>query len=433
MSNLKIQNLELSKIKPYANNARVHDDKHIKQISESIKKFKFTNPIILDENFEILCGHGRYFSAQHLKLETVPTVIIDYLSDSQKKAYRLADNQLTIKGQWDENLLGIELKELSDLELDFDLTITGFETSEIDLLIQSLDEVEEEKQEHTPYINPDEVISKIGDIWQLGKHFIICGDSTKKETYETLLKDKKARMVFTDAPYNVPIDKHVCGSGKIKHKEFAMASGEMSEEEFVEFLSSVFNNLIEFSKNGSLHYLCMDWRHIKDMTASTKKYSEFKNLCVWNKSSAGMGSLYRSKHELVFVYKNGTLPHINNVELGKNGRYRTNVWDYAGVNSFGENKDDLKLHPTVKPVEMVADAILDSTKQKDIVLDSFLGSGSTLIACEKTNRTCYGIEIEPLYIDTIIKRWEEFTDKKAIHIESGKTYSKLKKEILNHD
>ena len=233
-------------------------------------------------------------------------------------------------------------------------------------------------------------------------------------------------MIFTDPPYNVAITGHVCGVGKIKHREFAMASGEMTTPEFTSFLTSVLQNLKTFSKDGSLHYICMDWRHMKELLDSGLSiYDELKNLCIWNKDNGGMGSLYRSKHELVFIFKNGIASHLNNVELGKNGRYRTNVWDYAGVNSFGGNQEDLKLHPTVKPVAMIADAILDVTKRNDIILDSFLGSGSSVIAAEKTGRICYGIELDPIYIDTIIKRWQEYSGKEAIHQESGKTFDEL--------
>lgn len=386
----------------------------------------FTNPILLDERYEILAGHGRYTAAKELKLESVPCIILNHLSTEQKRAYRIADNKLTELGKWDEDLLALELSDLSNLDLGFDLSITGFETTEIDLLIDGSSKAESE-EDKVPDVDLNiEPITKLGDIWLLGKHRIICGDSLKSETYERLFKDstKKAQMIFTDPPYNVAISGHVCGNGKVKHKEFAMASGEMSQSEFINFLTSVFQNLKTFSSNGSLHCICMDWRHIKELLDSGLSiYDELRNLCVWNNDNGGMGSLYRSKHELVFIFKNGTASHLNNVELGKNGRYRTKVWDYAGVNSFGENQEDLKLHHTVKPVVMIVDAILDVTKKSDIVLDDFLGSGSTLIAAEKTGRVCYGIELDPIYIDTIIKRWQKFSGKDAVHEESGQIFN----------
>lgn len=487
-------------IKPYKNNARIHDEKHISQIISSINTFNFTNPILIDENNEILAGHGRWLAAKNLNIENIPCIILDYLTEPQKKAYRITDNKLTINGSWDENLLGLELKDLSELDLDFKLDVMGFTLPEIDLKIQNFangvnsDNInknisEDPIDKFDSNIKETEIISKKGDIWQLGKHIIYCGDSLKQESFDIVMslicdnknkntineeKDKntnidesgvdnntsnnvntnikdnnsniyavnnsngktiKARMIFTDPPYNVKITGHVCGSGKIKHDEFAMASGEMKQDEFIDFLRTIFINLKNYSVDGSLHYLCMDWRHIMEiMTASKDVYTEFKNLCVWNKNSGGMGSLYRSKHELVFVYKNGTASHINNVELGKHGRYRTNVWDYAGVNSFGSNREDLELHPTVKPVAMIADAIMDVSNRNDIVLDCFLGSGSTLLACEKTARICRGIEYEPKYIDVTIKRWQELTGKEAINLSnSNKTYNELKKEKENSD
>ncbi len=420
--NLEIKNIPVNQINAYERNPRIHDQKQIELLEKSMTEFSFTNPVLIDENNELLAGHGRLLAAKKLGLDAVPSIKIDYLNNAQKKAYRIADNQLTIKGEWDQNLLGLELKELSDLE--FDLSVTGFEPTQIDLSIASLDAVEEESLNQLPK-EQDTIISKQGDAWQLGKHRIICADATLKESYEILMQNKRADMIFTDAPYNVPIQKHVCGLGKIKHQEFSMASGEMTQEEFTSFLQTSFTHLRDYSKEGSLHYLCMDWRHITEITTACKAiYDEFKNLCVWNKSNAGMGSLYRSKHELIFVYKHGIKPHLNNIELGKHGRYRTNVWDYEGVNGF-TRKDELSLHPTVKPVELIADAILDTTKRNNIVLDSFLGSGSTLMACEKTGRTCYGIEIEPLYIDTTIRRWQEYTGEEAIHIASNKTYHEL--------
>jgi DNA modification methylase len=433
MKKLLITYVSISDIKPYKNNPKIHKAKQVTQIGSSIKEFSFTNPILLDENNEVLAGHGRYLAAKELKLEIAPCIILDYLSNQQKKAYRIADNKLVENGKWDENLLGLELADLSNLDLSFDLSITGFETTEIDLLIDRQSK-QNQKEDKIPEITAN-LVSKLGDVWLLDKHRIICGDSLKAATYEKLSPDsnKKAQMIFTDPPYNVAITGHVCGVGKIKHREFAMASGEMTTSEFTNFLTSVFQNLKTFSTDGSLHYVCMDWRHMKELLDSgLSVYDEIKNLCVWNKDNGGMGSLYRSKHELVFIFKNGKESHVNNVELGKNGRYRTNVWDYAGVNSFGGNQEDLKLHPTVKPVAMIVDAILDVTKRNDIVLDSFLGSGSTLIACEKTGRICYGIELDPIYVDTIIKRWQEYSGKEAIHEESGKTFNEINKEPVNN-
>ena len=237
-------------------------------------------------------------------------------------------------------------------------------------------------------------------------------------------------MVFIDPPYNVPIDGNVCGSGSIKHREFAMAAGEMSETEFTDFLTTILGHLACHSISGSIHFICMDWRHILELlSAGRKVYAELKNLCVWNKDNGGMGSLYRSKHELVFVFKNGSERHINNVELGRHGRCRTNVWDYVGVNSLHEGRlDELAMHPTVKPVALVADAVLDCSKRDGIVLDCFGGSGTTLIAAEKTGRRGYLMELDPSYVDVTIKRFEKLTGKDAIHAENGSSFAEMRRE-----
>ena len=414
-------------IRPYSRNARLHNDKHVCQIANSITEFDFTNPLLVDEDNVLLAGHGRLLAAEKLGLDSVPCVRIDYLTDAQKRAYRITDNQLTINGDWDRDLLGLELQDLSDL--DFNLDVIGFETAELDVLIQGLSDelIEYDHADDMPDVDNGQIVSRPGDLWRLGQHLIYCGDALKRESFEKLMSDGLlAQMVFADAPYNVPVDGHVCGAGRVHHDEFAMASGEMSREQFTQFLRTAFTNLRDWSVDGSLHYLCMDWRHIIEITAACDDvYTEMKNLCVWNKASGGMGSLYRSKHELIFVYKNGRAPHINNVELGANGRYRTNVWDYPGVNSFGENRDDLKLHPTVKNVQMVADAIMDVTNRGDVVLDSFLGSGTTLLACERVGRVCRGIEIEPKYVDVAILRWQKLTGKNAVNVDLERTYNEL--------
>jgi hypothetical protein len=230
----------------------------------------------------------------------------------------------------------------------------------------------------------------------------------------------------------VPIDGHVGGSGAIHHREFAMASGEMSEVEFTDFLTKSCSLLAQHSTDGSLHFVCMDWRHCGEVLAAGKAaYTELKNLCVWVKDNAGMGSLYRSQHELVFVFKNGRAPHQNHVQLGQYGRYRSNIWRYAGVNSFGRATEDgnlLALHPTVKPTALVADALKDASSRSEIVLDTFLGSGTTLMAAERTGRICYGLEIDPLYVDTIIRRWQAYTGKSALHLGTGLCFADVQAE-----
>lgn len=417
----------LDTLMEYANNPRQHDAKQLTKIQHSIEEFGFVNPILVDENNEIIAGHARLAAARLAKLQQIPVIRLEYLSASQKKAYRIADNRLAELGTWSVEALQIEFKAMYDLKMDCPLTITGYDDADIDVFLDDKEAPADPKANNIPFIPENEIISQEGDIWQLGKHRIICGNSLQKETMARLMENKKADMIFADAPYNVKINGHVCGAGSVKHDEFKFASGEMTPEQFTQFLRCSFELLCEFSKDGSLHYICMDWRHIKEIMLAGEVYDQFKNLCVWCKNNAGMGSFYRSKHELIFMFKHGKEPHINNVELGVHGRYRTNVWNYPGVNGpSAENAEKRAMHPTVKPVEMIKDAVLDATNRDGLVLDSFLGSGSTLIACEKCARICYGVELEPKYVDTAIRRYESLGGgRKAVHVTTGKTYQEL--------
>ena len=429
MTQLTVTSLPIGSLKPYDWNARTHSAKQITQIAESIKAFGFNNPVLIDRAGGIIAGHGRVEAAKMLGHETVPCVRLDHLSDAQKRAYILADNKLAEKAGWDPEILKIELQHLTSLDLDFDVSVTGFEMPEIDVLLSDA-APECDPADELPTIEPGPAITRLGDIWQIGPHRLICGDSTKADTYAHLLDGEHAQMIFTDPPYNVKIDGHVSGLGNIKHREFAMASGEMSTSEFTRFLADVFGNLAAHSIDGAVHFICMDWRHMSEvLAAATPVYSELKNLCVWAKTNGGMGSLYRSQHELVFVYKNGGAPHINNVELGKHGRYRTNVWSYAGANTFSKTRGgDLAMHPTVKPVALVADAILDCSKRKGIVLDAFGGSGTTLVAAERTGRRGYAIELDLHYCDVIVRRLEAITSCKATLIGTGESCRELTAE-----
>ncbi len=417
------------KLTPYSGNARTHSQKQIHQIAASIRKFGFTNPVLIDAEGGIIAGHGRIEAARLLGLEKVPTIRLDHLSEAQKRAYIIADNRLAELAGWDEKLLAIELQYLSELDLDFEVEITGFETAEIDLVIESLEAPDEnDPADDVPEMAADApAVTRSGDLWLLGNNRLLCGDAQKPESYEVLMAGEHARMVFTDPPYNVRIDGHVCGSGRIKHSEFAMAAGEMSEAEFTTFLTTVLAHLVGRSVDGALIYTCIDWRHLLELLVAGRNADiELLNLCVWNKDNGGMGSFYRSKHELVLVFKKGTARHINNVELGMHGRYRTNVWDYAGVNTLRKGRlEDLSMHPTVKPVAMVADAIKDCTRRGDVVLDAFSGSGTTLIAAEKTGRVGRALELDPKYVDVAIRRWERLTSETAVHAETGLALGEL--------
>jgi len=409
-----------------ARNPRTHSPKQVRQIVASIKQFGFISPILIDSKDGIIAGHGRVAAAKLLCMTDVPTVQVDHLSPAQIRAYVIADNKLAENAGWDRNLLALELQELS-VELNFDVTVTGFETAEIDILIGEVGQTEPDGADNVPEINRSKpAISKLGDVWRIGDHVLLCGDALDKGSYRALLGSKKAQMVFTDPPYNVPITGHVSGKGKIAHREFAMASGEMTGVEFTKFLKATFDRLAAFSTDGSIHFICMDWRHMQEVLAAATSYSELKNLCVWAKSNAGMGSLYRSQHELVFVFKNGNAPHINNVELGRFGRNRTNIWNYAGVNTFGKERDaELAMHPTVKPLALVADAILDCSKRGGIVLDVFAGSGTTLIAAAKTGRRGFAIELDPYYVDTIIRRFAETYGVTAVQSQNGQSFEQI--------
>lgn len=428
MEQLAIQYRNIANLKPQARNPRTHTKRQIRQVAASIKEFGFVNPVLIDAENRIIAGHGRIEAAKLAGMTEVPTVKVDHLSPAQLRAYVIADNKLAENAGWDRELLVLELKEL-EITFKFDLTLTGFETAEIDLLYGT-DGVSDSTADEIPETNRSKAaVSQPGDLWRIGAHVLLCGDATKPETYARLLGGETAQLVFTDPPYNVRIGGNVSGLGNVKHREFQMASGEMSKADFTSFLKRVFHNLAQHSADGALQYICMDWRHMEEVLEAAKApYTRLENLCVWNKTNGGMGSFYRSKHELVFVFKNGSAPHINNVDLGSHGRYRTNVWDYAGANTFGKDRDEsLAMHPTVKPVALVADAILDASDRGAAVLDAFAGSGTTLVAAEKTGRRGFGIELDPYYVDTIIARMSKLFGFEAELVDAGFNYQAAQK------
>ncbi|MCZ8019983.1 DNA methyltransferase [Novosphingobium sp.] len=407
---------DISALRPYARNARTHSKKQIKQIARSIERFGFTNPVLVSDEGEIIAGHGRVEAAKLIGWNQVPTIALSHLSPVERRAYVLADNKLALNAGWDKEILAIELQALVDLE--FDVELTGFSLAEIDLVLDEASEADPDKIEAPE----DEVelatgtpVSRQGDLWLLGRHKLLCGDSRSAIDFEALMAGEKADLVFSDPPYNVKIDGNVCGLGSVKHREFAFASGEMSESQFTQFLRDTLGNAASVMRDGAIAFVCMDWRHMGELLcAGSAVFTELKNLVVWNKTNGGMGAFYRSKHELIFVFKQGTAEHTNSFGLGQTGRYRTNVWDYAGISSIsGSRSEELAMHPTVKPVSLIADAIRDCSRRGEVVLDCFGGSGSTLIAAEKTGRSARLIEYDPLYCDTIIRRWEKLTGKRA--------------------
>lgn len=402
-------------LRPHTRNARTHSKRQIEQIAESIRRFGFTNPVLVDAEDRIIAGHGRVAAAKELGLSRVPVIAIEGMSEAERRAYILADNRLAELAGWDDDLLRLELGDILALDPDFDLALTGFDGAALEGLLD-VKGIGEEADAAAPVDDTAPVVTRSGDLWLLGNHRLICGDARDAEVYTRLMAGERAQMIFTDPPYNVPIDGHVCGLGKVKHAEFAMASGEMSGEEFTAFLRDVMVRLADASGDGSIHFLCMDWRHMREMMdAADDIYAELKQLIVWNKDNGGMGSFYRSKHELIFAFKKGAASHINNFGLGQHGRYRTNVWDYAGISSMSSTRnEELAMHPTVKPVALVADAIRDCSKRNGIVLDVFSGSGTTIIAAEQTGRKACAIELDPRYVDVAIRRWEKETGKSAM-------------------
>jgi DNA modification methylase len=403
---------------------REHSDRQLKQIGWSISTFGFLVPILADETGIVIGGVARLRGAVKIGMLEVPVIRVSHLTEAEKRAFQIADNRLTEHSKWNERVLAETLKGLAALDLDFSLEVTGFSTAEIDLQIEGLSTTVDggtDPADQLPAPSDQAPVSALGDLWHLGKHRLLCGNAVEGSSYGALMQGTVAHLVFTDPPYNVPIRGHV--SRTTRQREFVMASGELSDAEFLGLITGTLSLLVLNSRPGSIHYICMHWRNARELLiAGTGAYDELKNICVWVKDNAGMGSFYRSQHELVFVFKNGSAPHHNNVQLGRFGRNRTNVWHYPGANTFSRQSDEgnlATLHPTVKPVRLVADAILDCSARGDVVLDPFLGSGTTLIAAERVGRTCYGMELDPLYVDTVIPRWQAYSGGYAVHAATG--------------
>lgn len=381
------------------------------QLIESYKTFDLVEIPVINRDNHIIAGERRFEVLWYAgKQDDLIDVRVPnrMLTEEEVKKYCLISN--THSGEWDlvkleEYFADINYQDIiNDLpDLKTDLPSADIVTSKPEAIEQK-EIVEDEFDEPLP-VDP---VTKPGDYYELNSHRLLCADSTDMHAVERLMSGQLAQMVFTDPPYNVKV-KDIGGLGKIKHEEFKMASGEMNKSRFTRFLEDVIMNLMKFSKTGSIHYICMDWKHVHELSTAGKLYQEFKQLIIWVKDNGGMGTFYRSQHELIFVYKNGRGKHINNFELGQTGRYRTNVWQYAGMNSVGnKERDELEEHPTVKPVKLVADALLDCSNKNGVILDLFLGSGTTIIASEQTGRVCYGIEMDEKYCDTIIRRYLRF-------------------------
>jgi DNA modification methylase len=422
-----IESVPIGLIRPNPRNARTHSKKQIRKIAESIRKFGFLNPIIVDEDNMVLAGHGRLGAARLVGLPHVSIVRFGHLTAAQKRAYLIADNKIAEDAGWDREMLAIELGELIDLlpAEGIDVSLTGFEAPEIDLLLADMT-AGKPGPEDTQLPLPSHPVTCRGDLWQLRKHRILCGDARVPGDFAHLMNGASAAALFCDPPYNLRISA-IGGRGRVKHPEFAFASGEMSQSQYRKFLKLTLGNGIRVSSPGAVHYVCIDWRHIGDLIeVGGQLYGPMLNLVVWNKSNAGQGSFYRSQHELIGVFPVGDQPHRNNIQLGRFGRNRSNVWNYVGVNTFGKGRmEALATHPTVKPVALVADALLDCTTRGGIVLDQFAGSGTTILAAEKVGRIGFGIEYEPEYVDVAIKRWQSSTKLEATLADDGRTFEEI--------
>jgi DNA methylase len=414
--------VDLDRLLPLGQSTRRNSDRQIRKFALNLDAFGQVMSVLITAENEIIAGECTVEAARLLGWSHVLAVSLTDLNESEARQVRLAHYRLEEDSEWNREALAIEFREIEFLTPDVDLTLTGFELAEIDLIFQGAEKVVETPAEAV--VEPDRskpASTQPGDLVILGDHKVFCGDALVAANYEALMDGDHAQLVISDFPFNVPFQGHIGGKGKVQHSDFAMASGEMTPAEFTAFLRTAMDLMVVHSLDGSLHYFFMDWRHMFELLAAGHEaYSVLKNLCIWNKTNGGMGSFYRSKHELVFVFKSGTEPHINNIALGKWGRNRTNVWDYAGMNSFGSDRsEELAMHPTVKPVEMIADAILDASHRGDIVLDPFGGSGSTLLAAEQTGRRARLMEIDPYYVDLIVERFERATSKTAERICAG--------------
>jgi DNA modification methylase len=417
-TDLQIAYLPPERLRPSPTNARTHSKKQLKQIASSIERFGFVNPVLISDGFEIIAGHGRVEAAKNLGLREVPTVRLSNLSPAERRAYVIADNRLAELAGWDRELLATELQGLVELQFD-DIELTGFSLGEIDLMLDEAAEKKAERpgpEDELPANSPQgPAVSRAGDLWVLGPHRLLCGDARDLTSYQFLLEGKQADLVLTDPlPFNIAIEGNVSGLGRVGQPNFAMASGEMSEDQFIAFLTVFLQRAKENTKDGAILFVFMDWRHLYELiTASREVGLALKNLGVWAKDDAAMGSFYRLRHELVLVFKNGDAPHTDTLELGRHG-HRTNIWEYTGVTGFRAGRtEDLALRPTVKLTALVADAIRDVSRRGAIVLDPFAGNGTTIIAAEKTGRHGRAIELDPLYCDVIVRRWQQYTGKAA--------------------
>ena len=389
---------------PAPRNARTHSTRQIAQIKASIEAFGFTNPILVDPEDHVIAGHGRLKAARVIGLMAVPTIVLSGLTQAQKQALRIADNKIALNAGWDLEILRLELSELTFLDVAVDPILSGFSTGEIEAILTPCVGTNDDVFRTSPVA----ARTKPGDVWILGEHRVGCGDSRDADFLQRVIgRETLVDAAFLDPLYNLRIGETALSSGR--HRDFAMGASE-SEVKLRSFLADTLGAAARYSRSGAIHFVCMDWRHMDSISATCRTvYGELLDLCVWGKSDGGKGSLYRSSHELVFVYRVGKGPYLEVAEGGKHGRNRTNVWDHARVDTLrGGLREDPALR-TVKPTGLVADAILDVTRPGDLVLDVFLGFGTTLMAAERSGRRLRGLDIDPVRVDVAIERWSSRT------------------------
>lgn len=430
--NLTLVDLPIGDLKFPNRRVRRASAAQVERLKKSIQHFGFVHPILITVGRSVVDGENRVEAARLLGCETVPCIIVDHLSNEQIRLLRVTLNRLQEQGEWDFDALRLEFLDLIDLELD--LSVTGFSPQELDIICLDDQPVEAPSSTDLEPDRDEPPVSELGDIWLLDNHRLICGDALLPETYETLMAGAGAQAIFSDPPYNVKIEGFVSSkTAKHAHKDFVMAAGEMSKVEFGTFLQNFLEHSAAHVTDGGVMFFCSDWRCLAQLHAAFEAVNlHLINVAVWDKGTGGMGSLYRSQHELVSICVRGKSPGINNVELGKHGRNRSNVWSYPGANRLGSSANKaLKLHPTPKPVEMVVDALLDVTNKGDIVLDPFMGSGTTIIAADKAKRIAYGVELDPQYVDVAVRRWQGHSGKPAIHAESGISFDEVARQRLD--
>jgi DNA modification methylase len=426
----KIEYAHPAQFRPHPCNTNEHSKKQKEFLKSAIAQLGFINPVLVNDSLQVVAGHLRVEVAQELRLDAIPYIRLSHLSPTELRALMIGDNAIASHSKLNDGLLADELSELMPLLAaeGHDVSLLGIEAAEIDLLLGNHADIEQDPDDELPEPSKT-IVSTLGDLWVLGDHVIRCGDAKSQNDYAELMGRERATVIVSDPPYNLPT-RSFQGRGKIRHANFVEAFGEMSPEEFTDFLTAAFSLAGKYSRDGALHYYFGDWRHAAEYIAAGKAvFSEFKNLIVWNKTSPGQGSLYKSQHELVFLFKNGRAPHVNNVELGRHGRNRSNIWVFSGANSFRKDRlKELSLHPTVKPIAMIADALKDASRRGDIVLDPFAGSGSTLLAAERVGRRARVMDLDPQFVDVTVRRWQDFTRRDGILRATGQTFDEVARE-----